>query len=217
MTEQLPEEVLESLERLSGVLLSEESLDAVMNLVVKQADATIPAADAVSVFIVSDSNVRTAAYSADLAKDADDIQLSEDDGPCIDAIRTGAINRIPSMREEARWPAYVPGATARGIASSLSLPLSVGGDSHGALNLYSRSEGAFADGAGDLAVTFAAQASILLANAFGHMSKDHAADQLKQALKSQETIGKAIGILMEHDGIGEEEASEIMRSRQEKG
>ncbi len=212
VTEQLPDEMLEALERLSGVLLSEESLDAVLNLVVQQAEATIPAADAVSVSIVRDGRVQTAAYSDDLAMEADEVQYSNDDGPCVDAIRSGSINSVPSMRAEQRWPPYVVGAMAKGVGSSLSLPLMVRDDVIGALNMYARREGAFQNGENHIATKFANQASILLANAVAYMTKDQLADQLQEALKSREAIGKAIGILMEREGIGEEDAFGMLRS-----
>jgi transcriptional regulator with GAF, ATPase, and Fis domain len=80
--------------------------------------------------------------------------------------------------------------------STLSVPLTVEGETHGALNLYSRKEHAF-DGAadGDRAAVRGSGA-IVLANASAYWSARARAEQLDHAMKSRAVIEQAKGIIM---------------------
>ena len=71
---------------------------------------------------------------------------------------------MDSMASEERWPAFTPLAVAEGMAALYSLPLKVGEDTVGALNLYSRSR-SFAFPDLQAAEALAAQAAVTLANA----------------------------------------------------
>jgi GAF domain-containing protein len=71
------------------------------------------------------------------------VQYGQDQGPCLQAMRTGEVVVVADMTAEQRWGAYPAYALSYGVHSSLSLPLSVNGDTRGALNLYAGTAHAF--------------------------------------------------------------------------
>jgi GAF domain-containing protein len=110
----------------------------------------------------SDGRVITAAYSTKLVKNLDHDHYAVGEGPCIQAIRDGERKYIRSMATEQRWPKFTASAMEEGIASILSMPLTVHKDSIGALNFYSRRQGIFTAAEG-VTGHFASQAAITLA------------------------------------------------------
>lgn len=154
-----PAELRRALDRLAGVLLSEESLDAVLALVADLAKEAIPGAEDVSVSLIGKST-----------------------------------------------------SPAGCVASEVSVPLAVNQRSLGMLRVYSATERALEEPEKHLAEMFARQASVVLANALAYTTKEQQTVQLWDALASRETIGKAIGILMEREGLTDEEAFSMLRA-----
>ena len=122
---------------------------------------------------------------------------------------------ITDIDTERRWPPFTKTAAAHGVRSTLSLPLRVGADSIGALNLYSRSVNGFeVDDA--VAGVFAAQAAVLLENARAYWAAHTLSEQLEEALKSRAVIEQAKGILIARHGYTDEEAFQhLSRESQE--
>jgi GAF domain-containing protein len=205
-----PPQVPPALAALAGVLLNEQAMDAILDLVTTLAHEALPHTAGVSVSLVRDGRVITAAYSSKLVKDLDHAQYGADEGPCIQAVRDGQRKHIRSLASEQRWPRFTAAAMEEGITSMLSMPLTVHDDSIGALNFYSRRPGNFtaADG---VAGHFAAQAAIILANAQAYAGAEQLNKQLTEALATRDVIGEAKGILIEREKVTEDEAFEMLR------
>ena len=104
-----------------------------------------------------------------------------------------------------RWPDFVPRARAGGIGSVLSTPLmATGGNSVGALNIYSRTERAFGPPEQELAALCATQVSRIVASA-GVAAEQ--ATRLQAALRVRELIAQAQGVVMARQGVSAEVAS----------
>lgn len=67
--------------------------------------------------------------------------------------------------DDERWPEFSAAALEAGIRSTLSLPLVVGGDGLGALNIYCHEPSGFTSADEVLGASFASYASVALANA----------------------------------------------------
>ena len=91
-----------------------------------------------SVTIIERGRPSTAASTDDDALALDHVQYDADDGPCLTAARHQHVIRIDAMDTDTRWPAFGAAARARGVGSSLSMPLDLGGESVGGLNVYGR-------------------------------------------------------------------------------
>jgi GAF domain-containing protein len=107
--------------------------------------------------------------------------------------------RVADMASEDRWPEFARQASEAGAASMLSLQLYVEGDNLGALNLYSRTPGAFDDESEQVGLLFASHAAV----AYAGVRKEA---QLAKAVASRDLIGQAKGILMERYKISAERA-----------
>jgi GAF domain-containing protein len=153
----------------------------------------------------------TISCTGPLAEQADERQYQLDDGPCLEAMRAGAVVRVEDMLGEQRWGDYPSLAAEVGVRSSLSLPLTVEGRSRGALNLYSTEPGAF--GSEDVAVAarWAGQAAGALAVALRIADGDEKAEQLRGGLDTRTVIGQAVGLLMAQERCTAEQAFALLK------
>lgn len=186
-------------------------LQGILDAVVRQARTRIPHADEVSVTLSSDGTFYTSPETDNRIKLADSIQFENQEGPCVDTVNTGRPHDVDAMSTETRWPRYVPRARELGIGSSLGIPLQARDRAVAGLNVYSWEENAFDDRDREVANGLAAQAGVFLANAVAFHEKAVLAEQLQQALETRETIGKAIGILMERETITDNDAFKMLR------
>jgi GAF domain-containing protein len=142
----------------------------------------------------------------------DEVQYGEDDGPCLESMRTGEVIVVSDVATEQRWGQYPAHAFGYGVRSSLSLPLVVNGEPRGALNLYSGAKDAFGAGPQRKAEIFALQASTVLTVALRQAQQTELTDQLREALTIRAGIDQALGILMAQRGCDRDVAFEILRT-----
>jgi GAF domain-containing protein len=198
------------LRELAGMLLGETGVERMLESVTRLAASSLPGCEAASVTLVRDGRPTTPACTPEFAVDVDRWQYDTREGPCLAAIGTGAIVRVDSFAEDGRWPRLAERAAQEGVKSALSVPLLVGEQVLGALNLYSTEAGAFA-GKEDHAVLFGRQASITLANAHALHRAEQLARQLAQALENRDVIGQAKGIIMAAQDLSSDEAFDVLR------
>lgn len=190
----------------AGQGATREVLDAALALVATMAQAVIGNADGVSITLPRDGRYGTVAASNEVVLAMDHDQYDTREGPCLDAARHGEPFHIDALAVEQRWSQFVPRARARGIESILSSPLRDAGAAHGALNIYARTEGAFAGHEKQWADQFAAQASAVLTVAHEAAPSAHLDGHLEQALASRSVISRAQGWVMQRDGVDAEAA-----------
>jgi anti-anti-sigma factor len=119
----------------------------------------------------------------------DALQAELRQGPCLDVLREHHTVTIPDMRGEARWPAFATRAAELGVASMLSLPLTVRQECLGVLNLYATRPHAFTSTDDITGAAYAAHAAIAVHQA---VQRDHL-----RTMINRDVIGLATGILME--------------------
>jgi len=148
--------------------------------------------------------VETVASTSDLARQCDLLQYELGEGPCLEAVWDESSYLCPDTRTDRRWPRWGPRVAEAGIGSVLAIRLSTDKESLGALNLYAVEAGAFTQDDVDLALIYAAHAT----NA---MSTARLVTGLTTAVQSRHLIGVAQGILMNHYGLGMQDAFEVLR------
>jgi GAF domain-containing protein len=110
--------------------------------------------------------VPQAVASSDLmASEVDELQYNLGKGPCLHAMRSGERVCVDDLVFDQRWWEYAVRALARGVRSSLSIPLSAQGNSVGAMNLYSDRPAFFGEAPTRRAEQFAAEASAAVGRA----------------------------------------------------
>ncbi|MFF0738800.1 ANTAR domain-containing protein [Streptomyces sp. NPDC004111] len=143
-------------------------------------------------------------------------QLDLDEGPCLDATRSGSIlppvTLHPAGPAFARWPRFAPRAAAAGFTSVAAVPLRTPRQSLGAVNLLQT---------GRATISFAdLQVAQLLADAAGTrlhhrrslLERDEVIAQLTGALQSRIVIEQAKGILAARLGTDVEDAFGRLRA-----
>jgi anti-anti-sigma factor len=206
-------------QHMSGVTpmpTSEGVVEGALRLVVALARALVDRADGASVTLRRGGRLSTIAASDQTILAMDSEQYAAGEGPCIDAANVGRWFHTESLETEARWPTFTPKARALGIGAILSSPLLAQDHPVGALNIYSRTEKAFAAHEQELAAVFATEASAILTAASANLTDDQVANRVRRALRMREIIAEAQGIIMEREDIGEKEAFDVMRHSSQK-
>jgi len=195
---------------LTRVVVADRSLQEVLDDIVGIARQAMPGSEATSITLVRREHSFTAAFAGQLAKDADELQYECGYGPCMDAARAGQVFSIPDMRVEDRWPDYAQHAAARGVRSSLSVPLPFQDAVIGALNNYSTSTEAFGDDDLKLGQEVAGWVAVAVGNA--HHAARTAEDlaDMRAAMMTRAVIEQAKGILMERHRITEDDAFRLL-------
>ncbi|MDQ1647641.1 MAG: hypothetical protein QOJ50_3825 [Cryptosporangiaceae bacterium] len=186
----------DTLTALLAVRLDHGTLPEVLTRITEIVKADVTGADEVSVTLVRGDKPFTAAYTGQLALDADEMQYERGYGPCIDAGESATVMLVGDMRQDTRWPDYAAHVVPRGVLSSLSLPLPVQTEFVGALNCYARHPHAFSDDAVTVAIELAGHVAVAVANAVGFADNAKLAGEMRAAMASRAVIDQAIGVIM---------------------
>jgi hypothetical protein len=122
--------------------------------------------------------------------------------------------RLDVLEAGAQWRHFAPGALQMGVRSVLSVPVVID-ETVGALNLYSRSAGAFDDTSEQTGKILAAYAADVISSSWLYVSSVELVEDVLAALSAHETINVAVGIVMSREGCGEIEAARRLTERGE--
>jgi GAF domain-containing protein len=207
-----PDHLAEGIAELSRLLVNEEGLDDTLQRVADLVCRNLEGADVAGVTLIRNDRPTTAVFTDPTSPQVDSTQYETGSGPCLDAFRHQRVFRIDSTADDEQWPAFSRAAAEHGVQCTISLPLAVRGRGIGALNLYSMRAGGFSEDDEQLGMLFAGQASVALANAQLYDSAYRMTQQLQEALTSRAVIDQAKGILMAQNGVGADDAFELLRT-----
>ncbi len=199
--------------RMSGLLLSRESVDSVLELIVSLAGTTITTAAGAGVTLVDDEGrPATTSASGPLVRDADTLQYQLGEGPCMTALAEGAPMRIDDVTTERRWPRWCAAAGDAGLRSVLTTPLVTEDGCLGAIKIYATASGAFSRADEATLATFAGRAAVLVANARAYERASRFSERFKDTLRDRDAVTMAKGFLMGRDGVDEDAAFDHLLS-----
>lgn len=201
-----------ALTELAGLLMATASFEDLMQKVADLSGRAVPAASTCGITLSEDGHVITVASADPLARLLDEQQYEVDDGPCLQALRTGQVVLSDDLSKETRWDGYPAMAVAHGVRSVYSSPLLVEDQPIGALNLYATTAGTFTDDSRAAASQLTALAAATITAALRHYDEATLTDNLKIALSSRSTIDQAIGIIMGMQRCPPETAFDILRT-----
>jgi GAF domain-containing protein len=140
-------------------------------------------------------------------------QLQNDEGPCLEAFRTGqAVVNIDLGTAAGRWPRFAPRATAAGFRSVHAFPLRVRHQVIGALNVFGdRRGGDFTGGDVPIMQALADVAAIGLLQERAVRRGEILTEQLQGALNSRIVIEQAKGAVAQAQGVTVDEAFAAIR------
>jgi GAF domain-containing protein len=177
------------------------SLCETLATIAQTALISLPGFDAVGISTVDVAGkVETRAGTGEIVWQLDRLQYELGEGPCLDTLKDAEVVIAPRIRDDARWPTYVPRAAELGLKSQLAVKLYLDSEGTlGGLNIYStRTEDVHPDSE-SIAELFATHAAIALGNA-------REIDGLNEALRTRRTIGQALGMLMNEYTLDEDAA-----------
>src|ERR1700745_2114976 len=140
-------------------------------------------------------------------------ELQAQEGPCLDAFRTGEPVEQENLQAGAgRWPVFSAAAVQAGFASALALPLRLREMTLGALNLLSTTRAPLAGADVIVARAFADLAALSIAQHRASAEAQRLNEQLSAALASRVIIEQAKGVISERAGVGLAEAFARLRA-----
>ena len=194
------DDLAETLQRLS-TSLSPGDLDHTLARITAAAVEMLPGVHWAGITVRhADGRLETVAPTDDFLLGLDAAQYELREGPCYEAAVDAAYVSSPHLAADERFARYGPLAVRAGVRAQAGVRLfdTPRPSAQGALNLYSRDVGSFADMSlvGQL---FAHQAAVAL---------DYAREiqNLQEAMRTRQLIGRAVGIAMERYQLTEERA-----------
>ncbi|MDR6864659.1 GAF and ANTAR domain-containing protein [Phycicoccus sp. 3266] len=163
--------------------------------------------DHVSITSLRHGRATTVAATSDVPEQADKIQYSTGQGPCLEAIREHTTFRVDDLQTDPRWPVFGEQAVAElGMRSMLAHVLPLDDQVFGALNVYSTIPGTFTSEHETLIAILGTTAAHAVSAARHHEQVEH----LERALHTSRHIGVALGILVNSRKTSLDEAWELL-------
>lgn len=160
-----------------------------------------------SITSVQGGKFTTVAATSHIPGQADKIQYSTGQGPCLEAVRRHDTFRVDDLRIDSRWPRFgAQAADELGMRSMLAHVLTIDDRLLGAVNVYSTRTNAFSPEH----ETLIAIAGATAVQAVGLARHQEKIDHLEQALHTSRRIGVALGILMASRQVSLDEAWDVL-------
>ena len=180
------------------------TLDETLDAIVGAARTSVPGFDHVGISIMhGKDSIETKAATGQLVWELDAVQYDLMEGPCVDSLREEPTVSAPHLRDDRRWPRYVPQAVEHGVRSQMGYRLYVDDHVLGGLNFYSTESDTIADGACEIGELFATHATVALGRAIEE-------DNLNVALTTRGLVGQAVGLTMARFQIPSERAFQFL-------
>src|SRR6266516_3398059 len=140
-------------------------------------------------------------------------ELQQQEGPCLDAFRTGARVEHENLQAgSGRWPSFSAAALQAGFQSALALPLRLRDVTLGALNLLSVTQTPMDEADIIVARAFADLATLSIVQHRAAAEAQHLNEQLSGALTSRVVIEQAKGVISERADVNLAEAFSRLRA-----
>lgn len=129
---------------LNQAVRDEHGLAQLLARAAQTATAWLPDADWAGVTVTFDGVPFTAGQTDPVVLAVDQAQYDAGDGPCLQALRTGAVVTATPGAAAVAWPQFTEAATRVGMRSFLAAPLFDDDQMRASINLFSRNERGFA-------------------------------------------------------------------------
>jgi GAF domain-containing protein len=211
----LTEELAAVSARVSGLLLSEETVETALGLLSSLAQETVPGSSGAGVSIIDERDRRSSGATDQRVLNADDLQYELGEGPCLTAAAERRLVRIDDLADDNRWPRWATAANSLGLRAAMSAPLVAGNSTLGAIKIYADQPHVFDARSEELLGLFAAQAAILVANVQPQDRGKRLSQDMRNAFRGRDVMNMAKGVLMGRNGVDEESALAHLLARAE--
>jgi GAF domain-containing protein len=209
----LTDELAAVFARMSGLFLSEETVENGLGLLSSLAEETVPGSSGAGVSIVDERHRRSSGATDQRVVQADRLQYELGEGPCLTAAVERRLVRIDDLAVDQRWPRWADAARPLGLRAVMSAPLVAGNTALGAIKVYADRPGVFDARSEELLSLFAAQAAILVANVQAHDRGKRLSQDMRDAFRGRDVVNLAKGVLMGRSGVDEDAALSMLLAR----
>jgi GAF domain-containing protein len=136
----------------------------------------------------------------------DGLQITADEGPCQTAWQRRQTVVSPDLQQDDRWPKLARLVKAFGVTSALAVPIAIGDETIGAVNIYSSTPERFDAAAVQVAELLAGGVAAVIHETQQVDELRATKRQLEEALRSRAVIDQAKGIIMNRHSCSAEEA-----------
>jgi GAF domain-containing protein len=193
--------------RMSGMLLTEETVSSALRLITSLANDTLAGSTGSGITLMTDAGDKVTSSATDpIVERLDALQYDLDEGPCLTAWHDRTIVRSDDLSSDARWPAWTARARRAGVQSVLSAALCTPDQALGAIKVYSTAASTYDGASEDILRRFAAQAAILVSNVQTVQAARQLSAQLRETLRDREVIAMARGMVMARKGLDSDAA-----------
>lgn len=140
-------------------------------------------------------------------------QQDRGEGPCLDAYAWGDSVTVSDIRAADRWPRYAETAVAEGLRAVAGVPMRVGDQCVGVLDVYARTPREFSDAELDTVDVLATVATAYVTTVDDLQRARRLATDLQRALDRRIPIEQAKGMIAGAYGVSVREAFERLRAR----
>lgn len=170
------------------------------------------AADAGILLPATDGTLEVVASTSERSQLISLLQLDADEGPCVDAYRTGAAVTVADIAAiQRRWPGFAAAAGGMGYRWMYAMPLKLRDEVIGSLNLFGDLPDALSTEDATAARGLADIATIGILHERASRESDVARQQLQHALDSRVVIEQAKGVLAHTHKVDMDEAFQLLR------
>jgi len=203
--------------RMSGLLLSEETVETALGVLSSLAQETVPGSSGAGVSLIDRRRRRSSGSTDPRVQAADGLQYEFDEGPCLAAATNRQLVRMDDLAGDPRWPRWTAAALGLGLRSVLSAPLIAGDRSMGAIKVYAEASHVFDERSAQLLTMFSAQAAVLVANLQHQERAQRLSGGMREAFRTRDLVCTAKGVLMGRHAIDEATAFGMLLSRGQEG
>jgi transcriptional regulator with GAF, ATPase, and Fis domain len=141
------------------------------------------------------------------------LQLRQGSGPCIECYLTGRVVTVDDLAIETNsWPRFREQALEQGVRSVHAVPMRLGTETIGAMNLFGGRPGALSRADGRVVQALADVATIAILQERALSQSRVVREQLQGALNSRVVIEQAKGVLAQQGHLDMDTAFTLMRS-----
>ena len=212
MSDDREKDLLEVFVLLADELGAGRDLVDTLDLLVESSTRYTAAIEAGIMLADAHGGLHVVATTSERAADIEEAQLGLEQGPCVDAYRTGAVVEVPDVAaSRARWPGFADVADSRGLRAAHAVPLRQRVGTAGGFNLFADRVGRFSDRDASLVEAMAQMVGISLAR---HRISDGQASvvaQIRKTLDGRVLIEQAKGVLAYRHTVAIDDAFLILR------
>jgi ANTAR domain/GAF domain len=183
-----------------------------LHMLTDRSTRLLPVSAAGVLLVDPDGQLKVAAASSDAAELMELFQLQNDQGPCLECVRTGLPVTAGDLTGQGhRWPRFAAAATRAGFGAVNAVPMRLRHQVIGALNLFSTGNVPLGQAELRTGQALADVATIGLLQERNMRRAEGLAGQLQGALNSRVVIEQAKGSLAERLGLDMDQAFALLR------